>query len=1108
MAPLDRDTFFDGTHWAKWSAEYGCPNVEPNPFSGNAGQGTRIYCRNLGGSNQAKPESVQYRFCTLPEKNSDRPWIYSGAQPEFNQYPTSNKLLTTKWNGAFTKLGEMNALLDTKIPDSFNNATIYAGPSAQDEKLQYFKSVFETFGGASYDAREKIYNNPEEYSSRRLACDPRLEETAKICFEDAFNDAGVFTGTICTHINGFSGFDLATVRQRQIDSGSGDAIPASLGAKPTISLELKESIIANTVLLIESYIEDDLSAGLRTHIPEAYTFFRSNKRVCDPQCPVPSEWSPWTCHCSKSGLANPDNLVDCQCGNQRRRRIQTCTKVDGFSCEIYHEGLTRTNNIFDYSGAAANYETCAAYGYRNYLDNAYPLVYSEFSNGQNLKTVIDYLGDGTETSLMKWYPWPHADDQCIGRQVVSQAAFKEKLANPTSDSFTFAVEDDTCAATNVKMIFTDTDCTKTCGCGTKTRSYTCVYKGGDNDGEPVPKDDDDYKCGCEEKPDEVIACNIQCCPKWHQCDDRNCNANTAHTLFSPGINFKYEVCGQECGQESVEGELRCMCDNLCTLDYADSVIFESALAVVNANAPLYTEHDWTSCAANIKANTDGVFKNTADKAYRITRVKDCNHPCCVVTETNDNNCPTMDCNNDEFTLPWNIDYEKCEVSKLPRSSKQCVCDTTNNSKTKFCTDDDGVKYQKGDIFGADTTAPMCEYTRGEYISFNEQLSLINGKSDADPYYCCNEKNVQFLFKQWGEWGSCEIDGVTCGCVDAGNDNCGMQTRKRDLKCPEFKIDETHCPCVEVRKCHLPECPSGGPPKVTQSCKLSATKDDHYDYSVSQCSAAQSKHTLNYQNFYQLITSGTCEYCKCDEQVKTFKTTSVCTKFDTDCDGLIWQDWGECVLSEGSSCGVGSRSRLRKCGLYTTFDDVKNMCYDPWVKRNGGVGELATNLDYYQTEECYVQCPVWGPWTPCSAVPGGVGVQMRFETSNPANQDIRQCSISSTGPKEDEVHYGPCNAECGSGFRQKITYSFLGGAAIVTTEECNTGVACAPVASSCPGSTTPATIITKPTPQNGSGADVTFPQVPVDPVNPNQEVITAGVRALFGSIIAVILALMI
>lgn len=73
---------------------------------------------------------------------------------------------------------------------------------------------------------------------------------------------------------------------------------------------------------------------------------------------------------------------------------------------------------------------------------------------------------------------------------------------------------------------------------------------------------------------------------------------------------------------------------------------------------------------------------------------------------------------------------------------------------------------------------------GSYLtSFSNFKSLITGKSDADPYYCCNDLNVNQLFKQWGEWGACVIEGKDCGCVDGDEENCGIRTRKRELKCP-------------------------------------------------------------------------------------------------------------------------------------------------------------------------------------------------------------------------------------------------------------------------------------------------------------------------------------
>merc|ERR1712176_1720848 len=123
--------------------------------------------------------------------------------------------------------------------------------------------------------------------------------------------------------------------------------------------------------------------------------------------------------------------------------------------------------------------------------------------------------------------------------------------------------------------------------------------------------------------------------------------------------------------------------------------------------------------------------------------------------------------------------------------------------------------------------------------------------------------------------------------------------------------------------------------------------------------------------------------------------------------------------------------------------------------------------------------------------------------------------------EDEVHYGPCNTACGKGSRQKITYSFLGGSAIVTTEECDTGLACVLDASTCPGvdpvtpvgpvdptaiNPTTEEIIIKPT--TGGNTNNSGVTAPVDPgTNGGGEVITAGVRAVIGSIVAILFALM-
>ena len=84
-----------------------------------------------------------------------------------------------------------------------------------------------------------------------------------------------------------------------------------------------------------------------------------------------------------------------------------------------------------------------------------------------------------------------------------------------------------------------------------------------------------------------------------------------------------------------------------------------------------------------------------------------------------------------------------------------------------------------------------------------RISKSDKKANTDNYYCCTADNVNELFNQWSEWGACEItriptlvgnntnnDANTCGCVNDGEETCGRQIRKRDLKCPEVRFSRS------------------------------------------------------------------------------------------------------------------------------------------------------------------------------------------------------------------------------------------------------------------------------------------------------------------------------
>ena len=94
-----------------------------------------------------------------------------------------------------------------------NDFTQTFGPAGENGYLTVFSELFVKNKDPDW---QKIWSDPNEYASNRLACDPRLEQTAKECFNDAFNDNGEMNNNnFCVHIPGFNGYTLDVVKTRQ-----------------------------------------------------------------------------------------------------------------------------------------------------------------------------------------------------------------------------------------------------------------------------------------------------------------------------------------------------------------------------------------------------------------------------------------------------------------------------------------------------------------------------------------------------------------------------------------------------------------------------------------------------------------------------------------------------------------------------------------------------------------------------------------------------------------------------------------------------------------------------------------------------------------------------
>jgi hypothetical protein len=494
--------------------------------------------------------------------------------------------------------------------------------------------------------------------------------------------------------------------------------------------------------------------------------------------------------------------------------------------------------------------------------------------------------------------------------------------------------------------------------------------------------------------------------------------------------------------------------------------------------------------------------------YRYRNLQPCKLPCCTKIVKKSSECPHLDChawdndNSDTHNKPWFVrsivkmpgkDQWTCSAGDpIFRDSEVCECDTTKTSTKRTChkldAQNNKLKINDRDTWWQDeivsASNKRCEYLRKTYINYNDILDLNNValKRDRDNYYCCSAELEDYLYQNWAEWDECTandkpgpnaIDPNDCKCTANGDGvGCGIQTRRRKLKCADFKIDDTVCPCVETRKCDIPKCPQvTGCPGLT-GCNFNPQLNlfRSWLYQVNQCESIrgssyspdkqwQSANTNALVQFNTKTAAATCPgFCKCDDMIKASRAGS-CPAFDTDCDKLIWAGWSTCDNFDEGKCGDGTQFRYRKCGN-NDFEKTKTNCYDPHVKRTfkaGEVLEMENNPEYYEKRDCHKECPNFTPWTGCS-VTVGKGVQMRLEVGTVAENEepkyeFRVCDGSGVVPNKktgkSEPIYTKCNADCGMGTRYVIVHDYDTGRTSRTAEVCKAKVPCATEYFQCP-----------------------------------------------------------
>jgi hypothetical protein len=642
----------------------------------------------------------------------------------------------------------------------------------------------------------------------------------------------------------------------------------------------------------------------------------------------------------------------------------------------------------------------------------------------------------------EWGEWTGCSKTCGGGK---RRQFRQCVDNTGS-----AVDSDNCPGEeeNVKdcstqdcPFWTDwsewTECSATCGGGTKSRVRECI----------VSENSDVERSAttlCEGESIETIPCNTNVCPVW-----------TDWT--------KWTQCSSTCGG-GVQKRIRdCILpkNSQGTNDFGCDGDTWEMRACNEKDCPVWT--DWTEWSPCTRSCGGG----------KKVKTRKCVLPESLGPERLRLFCPgdeevIEDCNKSACPVPgeWS-DWSECSKScggGMRTKARECVNQRDSNGnpcnadllETEACNEDPCPIWTEWTDWTACTQTcggGSRKKARECVLPKSEDQSKCNGKSEVVEK--CNEDTCPSV-TPWSEWTPCS---VSCGG--------GTQRRIRDCLVQRNAITENPCfeALEEIQECSPVECPKwtdwsewtdctqscgGGSRSHVRECVL-----PRYGLDSSACGSGSNNETE------------TCNEEPCPEWTP-------------------WTDWSECSVT----CGGGTQHRARECVRPTVrngqltcegsaFEDRKcntNQCpqwteWSPWsecTKSCGGGTRIKTRMcpsspflrsspcglgESEITEPCNEKTCLpdpswseWGAWSECSQTCGGgttktsrrcqvpQGFRKRSNigsTEEDSDDDSLPCPGASTmmlfcnlddcPPETNWAPWGPwseCTKTCGDGKRSR------------------------------------------------------------------------------------------
>ena len=538
-----------------------------------------------------------------------------------------------------------------------------------------------------------------------------------------------------------------------------------------------------------------------------------------------------------------------------------------------------------------------------------------------------------------------------------------------------------------------TNCSTSCGGGTKTRTRTITTPSA-HGGQTCPTLTESGSCNTQPCP---VDCQVSGWGEWTNCST-SCGGGTktrTRTITTPSANS-----GQACPVLTESGSCN---TQPCPVDCQVSGWGE------------WTNCS-TSCGGGTKTRTRTVTRESANGGQA----------CPTLTETG--SCNTQPCPVDCQVSSWG-DWTNCSTS----------CGGGTKTRTRTVTRESANGGQTCPILtetGSCNTQPCpvdCQVSGwGEWTNCSTSCGggtktrtrSITRQSANGGQTCpiltetgsCNSQPcpVDCQVSSWGSWTACSAP-----CINGK----GVQTRSRIITTQPANGGAI-CPILnETNSCETQSC-------NPVNCQVSNWND------WTQCSSECGGGTQSRSRTITTQAANGGQMCPILNELQQCNTQSC----PIDCKVSEWSEWTNC----NSQCGGGVQTRSRTIITHPTID--------------GQSCPILSESKQCNQQPCIVDCQVseWTSWTNCSSECGG-GTQTRSRNINiPSANGGKECPILSesqscnnqaciivnntnntTNPVNCEVsnwsEWTKCSSECGGGTQTRSRR--------ITTQPINGGNAC-------------------------------------------------------------------